>query len=282
MSPKYIKAKRFFSISVLILNACLFGGTLSADPIEMVVEKNKIEAVITLPGNIETDFVISFDNSLGLTSESIGLTAELVDPTDVNLLNRFPAGLLTSIPAAFPMMVTVEPKADMGLSFEGNAYVDIHTHNLDYTVNTPFRLYKASLGEDFHDITMTTGAGSYRARGVMGGFSQFLIVADLRTTSNAVLDKMQRLDNLYVSNSASIESTFASQITALLNAVRSDITATNYSSAQNNLKDLVKLIKTANGNQIPNVWRSSRDITNVAGELIAQAETLRYSLRIIN
>jgi hypothetical protein len=282
MSAMFIKAKRFFSINVLVLNACLFGGTLSADPIEMTVDKNKIEAVITLPGNIETDFVISFDNSLGLTSESIGITAELVDPTDINLLNRFPAGVLTSIPAAFPMMVTVEPKANMGLSFEGNAYVDIHTHNLDYTVNTPFRLYKASLGEDFHDITMTTGAGSYRARGVMGGFSQFLIVADLRTTANAVQDKMQRLDSLFTSNSASIEMSVSNQITSMLNAIRSDIAAANYASAQNNLKDLVKYIKSTNGNQIPNVWRSSRDITNVAGELIAQAETLRYSLRIIN
>ncbi len=37
-------------------------------------------------------------------------------------------------------------------------------------------------------------------------------------------------------------------------------------------------VEQASSSEIPDVWRSSRDLTNVAGELRAAASTIRFSL----
>ena len=77
-----------------------------------------------------------------------------------------------------------------GLSFRGTGRIEVHTHALVYAVGSPYRVLKAPLGGPFRDITDEVAQGSVRARGTYGGFSQFLIVADLRETGDVVDTKI--------------------------------------------------------------------------------------------
>lgn len=259
-----------------------FVSLSKALPVELTASSNKLEAVIELAGGIEADFTIQFEESIGLNTSSIGLTAEVVDITNVTLLNRLPSSLDTNLLSAFPMLITVEPPSGQGLSFSGLATVDIHTHNLEYTVGTPLRLFKAPLGGQFKDITMTMGSGSYRARGTTGKFSQFLILADLRLPLTVVNTKFTRLSNELSSSSTQISPATYTTLSSKLNHIQQLISQQDYQDASNELNQFKNLVDSARGADIPDVWRSSRDIDNVAGELMALANTLRFSLRLIN
>ncbi len=272
-----------YGLAILSLIALASPLSIRAqEPVQINVQGNQVEAVIHLAGGISADFTLTFENSVGLNANSIGLTAELVDVNDLTLLSRLPDSLQVSLPAAFPMMITVEPPANAGFSFSGLATIDIHTHNLEYTAGTPLRLFKAPLGGQFEDITMTMGAGSYRARGTTGKFSQFLILADLRIPGSIVETKFDRLSQRLSSASDRIETNLFNQLSSQLAAVEMAIDSSQYQQASELLNEFNRTVSTEAGSKIPNVWRSSRDIENIAGELMAYANTLRFSLRLIN
>ncbi len=269
-------------LAVTIVSCGIFMSAHSS-PVELTVNGGKkVEAVIELAGGIEADFTISFENAIGLNENSIGLTAEVIDITNLNILNRLPSSLDTNLLSAFPMLITVEPPSGQGLSFEGLVTVDIHTHNLEYTAGTPLRLFKAPLGGQFKDITMTMGSGSYRARGTTGKFSQFLILADLRLPTTVVNTKMNNLSSTLSGFSSEMSSATYTSLNSKLTEVQQSITLQNYVQASSKLNEFKQLVEAARGIDIPDVWRSSRDIDNVAGELMALANTLRFSLRLIN
>jgi len=269
-------------LAVTIVSCGIFMSAHSS-PVELTVNGGKkVEAVIELAGGIEADFTISFENAIGLNENSIGLTAEVIDIANLNILNRLPSSLDTNLLSAFPMLITVEPPAGQGLSFEGLVTVDIHTHNLEYTAGTPLRLFKAPLGGQFKDITMTMGSGSYRARGTTGKFSQFLILADLRLPTTVVNTKMNNLSSTLSGFSSEMSSATYTSLNSKLTEVQQSITLQNYVQASSKLNEFKQLVEAARGIDIPDVWRSSRDIDNVAGELMALANTLRFSLRLIN
>jgi hypothetical protein len=253
-----------------------------AQSIPLNIVGNKAEANIELPGGLAADITLTFDQVIGLTSENMGISAELISVTDFALLNRLPSSLLTSIPSAFPVMITIEPPTDKGLSFSGVVTVDIHTHNLEYTANTPLRLFKAPLGGMFKDITMTTGAGSYRARGTTGKFSQFIITTDLRSPQMVANSKLQNLQTELNNGSSVIEDAVLLLLNNRLLEISALISANNYSAASDRVNEFKRLVEQYSATSIPNIWRSSRDIDNIAGELIAQASSLRYTLRLIN
>lgn len=244
---------------------------------EITVEGNRVEAVIELTDGVSADLTITFENAVGLSPESLGLSAEIIDITDLSILDRLPDPLNVSMNAAFPMLITIEPPANQGFSFSGVASIDIHTHNLEYTTNTPLRFMKAPLNGEFRDFTMTVGSGSYRARGTTGKFSQFLIATDLRPLQWVISDKLTRLqnelNNAQTELSLSIYNDLSQQLAAIEQAINSD----NYAQADGLLGDFIKYIKQQPS--IPNVWRSSRDVNNIAGELVAHSQTLRFSLR---
>ncbi|GAA4353152.1 DUF6689 family protein [Kangiella taiwanensis] len=273
----------FLSRLSVTIAACFLCATVQGSPVELTVNGgNKIEAVIELAGGIEADFTITFEDAIGLNENSIGLTAEVIDITDLSILNRLPSTIDTNLLSAFPMLITVEPPSTQGLAFEGLVTVDIHTHNLEYTAGTPLRLFKAPLGGQFRDITMTMGSGSYRARGTTGKFSQFLILADLRLPTTVVNTKMSNLSSTLSNFSSQMSSATYTSLNAKLTEVQQLITQQNYVHASNKLNEFKQLVEAARGIDIPDVWRSSRDIDNVAGELMALANTLRFSLRLIN
>lgn len=255
--------------------------SFASESVSVNVQGNKVEAVIHLPGNISADMTLQFENAVGLTKESLGLTAEIIDVTSLDFIDRLPDGLNISPSAAFPMMITIEPLANSGFSFSGLASVDLHTHNLEYTAGTPLRFFKAPLNGEFKDITMTMGAGSYRTRGSTGRFSQFIIVADLRAPLVVVNQKFNDLQTALNDFSSKINAAVFSMLLQDVNEINQLILSNNYHMASSKLNDFNRRINDNKGINIPDVWRSSRDIHNVAGELMAYANTLRFSLRLI-
>ena len=267
---------------VLFVVLAVLSMQANAQSISTQINANSAEIQLSLPGGLAADFSIAFENVVGLSEENLGLAVELLDLNDINLLNRLPSGIFNSIPAAFPMMITVEPAYDSGLSFEGLVTIDIHTHNLEYTENTPLRLFKAPLGGDFRDITDTTSSGSYRARSTTGTFSQFIIVADTRSANQVSTEKLSLLQN----DLAGWQSEIDPAVYLLLNSKSIDIAnefnQANYVAAEMKITEFSQLVSQYAGAGIPNVWRASRDIDNVAGELLAHAKTLKFSVRLID
>lgn len=243
--------------------------------VDLVIQGNEVRAGISLPLNITADLKITFEQAEGLSAESIGLSALLVNPIDPQLLARLQDAL---IPGAFPVLLRIQPPAAGGLSFQGVTTIELHTHILPFTVNTPLRLFAASEGGRFQDITAYVGMGSYRCRGRKGDFSEFLIVADLRRVNRVIAQKLDHLDQLLADHEAQIAAPVFSELTALAASIRSKHSAGQTQAAIAKTEEFVALVEAHSGADIPDVWRAARDVDNVAGRLRAAGETLRFSL----
>ncbi|AXV66292.1 hypothetical protein D0907_13895 [Pseudoalteromonas lipolytica] len=274
--------KTFYIIAFALIMMLSSPVSHSTELVSVNVQGNTVEAVINLPANISADIILEFENAVGLTADNIGITAEIIDITSLNLLQRLPNSSNISLQALFPMMITIEPDTSGGFSFSGVASVDIHTHNLEYTAGTPLRFFKAPLGGEFKDITTTMGAGSYRARGSTGRFSQFIIVADLRPATVVINTKFNDLQTALNAFSSQIDSVVYSTLLQDVADINQAIMTLDYSSASSEVSQFINNVKANRGQAIPDVWRSSRDVDNVMGELIAYANTLRFSLRLAN
>ena len=296
----------FVFASVLYL---ALAATASAQVV-VTVDGDTAYATISLTGdNGQTygaDVTIVFDSPLNLSPESLNLTAEIIDPTAIN--PRLPLGGASDlvcggdveIDPAFPVIITVEPldipwlfsagfdgggSSGGGLEFINTYSFEIHTHDLVYQNGSPYRVYKAPLGEDFFDITEDVQSGSVRARGRHGAFSQFVIASDTRghrplglplpvlcsvyneklvrlTTliTDAILGDVLRLDLLNL----------VAKITTLL--------LVDLNSALAAVDELIGIVDADAGTEIANVWRASRDVSNDAGEMKGTAVALRYAI----
>lgn len=249
---------------------------------DVTVTKTGVEAQVALPGGVEADLTITFEEVVGLYDgcTELGLSAELVNATDFDLLGRLPDAQLMGIPAAFPVLISIEPPTTGPLTFTGAAMISLHTHNLTYTANSPLRLFAADDGGEFYDITYTMGMGSYRVGGSKGKFSEFLIVTDLRP-ANAVIDgKFDRLQDVLDDNATSVEASVLSLLQSSLDTAWSWYSAGDVLSAKSEINDFIALVEANSGSAIPSTWRSSRDLVNIAGELREVAATLRFSLSL--
>lgn len=247
--------------------------------VDVVVDGNELRAGISLPGGIGADLRLTFEQVVGLTPENVGLDVSLVNLLDTELLERLTQAL---VPAGFPVLLRIEPPASGGLSFSGPVTIALHTHNLPYLPGTLLRIYGASLGEPFEDITEYVGSGSYRCRGRKGSFSEFLILVDLRPLRLTIREKLERLDTLLEENEAIIDPAVHAQLTALAAQIRSAYEAGNKSLAVSRTNQFLALVVANSGSAIPDVWRSAGDLVNAAGLLRAAGETLRFSLGLQN
>jgi hypothetical protein len=240
------------------------------------ISQNHVTASVELPGDLKADLDLSFEQALGLSAESLGLSARVIDPADLSLIARLPTS--SSVPVGFPVLIAIEPPASGPLAFSGIVAIDLHTHNLAYTPNSPLRLYAAEAGKKFQDITTSTSLGSYRAGGAKGGFSEFLIVADVRPVATVITEKFQRLQSKLDDNASSISGAVLSSLQSALGAARTSYLANDALAASEKIQQFADLVKQNSGAAIPDVWRSSRDVVNVAGDLRAGASTLKFSL----
>lgn len=248
-------------------------------PVKLEFNNNSIEAEFTLNSAIEVDLSLAFDNSIGLHPSNFDITAELVSLTDPDVLNRLPSSLV-QMRAAFPVVVSVKPKAGAGFGFEGMAAIELYTKAMHYNSNIPLRIFRSHDNGTFEDITMLTSAGSIRARGNLGGFSDFMIMLDTRLPDAVISHKYQLAEQLLTDNRSDIEATLLNQIDTQMTSLDSALSGLDYSQALTATDALISLIDNASGNDIPDVWRSSNDLVNVKGEMLTWLNTLRYSLRI--
>lgn len=268
--------RRILVCLILVLSAVapargqsLFNGIVGAS-----VNGNGVSVTVSLPGGLGADLTLGFEEVTGLSLANLGISARLVNPFDLTVLGRLPRGTLM----ALPLMLRIEPPAAGGLSFKGVASFGIHTHNLLYLPASPLRLFSASIGGPFEDFTEGMGAGSYRACGTKGGFSEFLLVIDLRSLNAVIASKFDRLEDLLEGYEGTMPGSVYDDLEDRLQDARADYAQGATSDAIAGIDGFLTEVEEHSGTDIPNVWRAARNVENVAGYLRQWATTLRFSL----
>ncbi|GGK03483.1 DUF6689 family protein [Luteimonas terricola] len=259
--------------------ALLFGsGQVAAQsiavPVQVDVSGNTAVVQIGSGSQPLAELILTFDDASGLSASSLGVSAQLVNINDPTLLTRLPGQTLTPLDPALPLMITVEPPALGGLSFNRTVRAEVHTHALPYTAGSSLRLLKAPLNGAFRDITDEIAPGSVRARGTTGGFSQFLVVTDLRETGVVLDQKFSWLR----ARIAALPSSEQAAFDAYLDAAESAVASGDHAGAIGALDEIRARASARAGLALTQQWRATRDVENQAGEIIAGAATLRYSV----
>jgi hypothetical protein len=235
------------------------------------VAGNTVHADLTVLG-LGAELILTFDDAANLSPADIGIQVDLANPLDPLLSARLPA--LTSLTTALPLLITVEPRSGRGFQFANTARVEVHTHLLPYTAGSPLRLFKAPLGGAFVDITDEVAPGSVRTRGTTGGFSQFLVLVDLRDTDTVVAQKLARLR----ARAAALSGAEFAPVDAYLDATEAAIGSGDYAGALAALDALRAHVSARAGSGIPNTWSPEARGNNIAGDLLASAATLKFSI----
>jgi hypothetical protein len=268
-------AARFVILSTLMLGSSWAADThAQALPVDVVVSGNVATVRIGVVNNPIADLTLSFDDATGLSAASLGISAQLININDANLAARLPGGTQTGIPSDFPVMITVEPPSLGGLSQHRITHVEVHTHALVYQAGSSFRLFKAQIGGPFRDITESVLPGSVRTRGTTPGWSQFLIVADLRSSGAVIEGKFDYLHTQL----AALPASERSPLRALLDVAETAVADHRYADAAAALDSFSARVSARAGTFIPDLWRATRDTQNIAGELLAGANTLSFSI----
>jgi hypothetical protein len=299
---EYMKVRwRYWSGLVFAGVLGLAMATAASAQVVVTVDGDTAYATISLTDNngvtYDADVTIVFDSPENLTPQSLNLTAELVDP--VQMLSRLPEPpcvLILCPPPnvvvdeAFPVMITVEPvdfpwlftsgfdvdESGTGdLSFHNTYSVEVHTHDLEYTDNSPYRLFKAPVGGPFDDITTDVLKGSMRARGRGGAFSQFIVVNDGRGLLGVIAGKILALNLRIVA--AALDDGLRLDLLALLAKVDA-LLLIDLVGALDALDELIALIDVNAGTNIANIWSAHHDVINDAGEMNSIADTLHFSM----
>jgi hypothetical protein len=262
---------------LLIAAMLLFGsGVATAQSLPVLVDTagNTATVQIGSVANPLAELTLTFDDATGLSASSLGVSARLVNLSDPALLGRLPDPQLMQLNSALPLLVTIEPPAAGGLSFRRSGRFELHTHALAYSLGSNYRVLKAPVGGTFHDTTEEIAQGSVRARSRYGGFSQFLVVADLRRTGDVIDEKIAALRSRVATQPASEQPAF----TGYLDAVESAVANDRYDDAITAV-DLVSQRALARaGNGLLDEWRATRDADNQVGDLLAGAATLKFSI----
>lgn len=245
------------------------------------ISGNEITAKIQLPGGIEADLAITFEQVVGLNAGALTLSAALLDPADPSLLARLPAGGWVSLPATFPVLVRVEPTASSTLSFSGVSKLSIYTHALTLTANSPLRIFKApNSAGTFQDITGFLELGSVRAGGTNDKYSDFVIVVDTRPVDTVIADKFDSLQSALTTHASTMPPTVVNDLQQRLTNARGLYQAGSVSGAISAVLAFAEEVKKQSGSAIPDVYRANSNVVNVAGMLRAGADTLKFSLAV--
>lgn len=244
----------------------------------LTVTGNRAETNLQLPGGLEIDLAIEFEQVVGLNSAALDVSASLVSPNDLTFLGRMPSPD-TILPAALPVLIRIEPSAASALSFSGTVSVSLHTHNLSLNLEAPLVLMSASSGGAFRDITSRVAVGSYRVDGSGGGFSEFIIARDPRSLDAIVTEKSDRLEAHLSAHESAIPAETLTTLRAHLAHARTLSSSGLPVQAISEVSAFIDLVK-AQGGAIPDVWRAHDPRVNVAGLLRSAAQTLQFSLTL--
>ncbi|MGQ4277429.1 DUF6689 family protein [Pseudidiomarina sp. E22-M8] len=274
--------RKFSSVAAAALLLCSIPAT-QAEPLTLEVNPrtNTIETSVELTPLVSFDLKIKFDNAVGLSAENISVDAQLLNVNDPALTSRLPDSLLTALPTAFPVQLSITPDPSKGFSFSGAYEIEIYTKSLHYTEGSPLRLFHSHANATFEDMTTMTGAGSMRVRGNGGQFSDFVILADLRSKSDVINTKFTRMQSFVTAQQTNLGYAAVTALDNALSAINSALAAQQTGQALAATQQLINLLESDDGTLFPNVWRSAGDLVNVQGRLLGMATTLRYSLRTL-
>ncbi len=273
---------KYFSIVVATALLCC-APVAQAEPVALEVNNrtNTVETHVELTPLVSFDLKIKFDNAIGLNADNFIVDVQLLGSNDTSLLSRLPDSLLTALPTTFPVQISVQPAPNKGFAFSGAYEIEIYTKSLHYTEGSPLRLFHSHADGTFEDMTTMTGSGSMRVRGNGGQFSDFVILADLRSKNTVITDKLNRMQNFVSAQQSSLDYAAITALNTALNTIDSALVANQKGQALAATQQLINLLENDNGTLFPNVWRSSGDLVNVQGRMIGMATTLRYSLRTL-
>ena len=243
------------------------------------VSGSSINLTVSLPGGLGADVSLSFEDVTGLSLANLGISAQVVNPSDLSLLARLQGATVPFRPPGAPAHRAsgVRRACLPGHHDAGDPYPQPQLRP-----GSPLRIFSAPLGGPFKDITVAMGPGSYRARGSTGGFSEFLIVADLRPVDQVITAKLNRLEQMLDDYAALTPGSLYDDLEERLEDVRADYARGATAEAIQGVDGFLAVVQQHAGTDIPNLWRSARDVQNVAGYLRAGAMTLRFSLALKN
>jgi hypothetical protein len=262
---------RYLSVALLaVAPAFAQAGSL---PVQVSVGTDSATVRIGSISAPLADLSLRFDDATGITAANLGIKAETISVNNPSLLARLPSSL-TSIPGALPLLVTIEPPVTGSLVQHRVTHVELHTHALPYEAGSSLRLFKAPLNGPFRDITESVQPGSVRTRGTTPGWSQFIVILDLRPTSSVITEKFGYLQNQL----SLLPPTEAAPLQTYLNTAQNAVALGNYDDAVVAMDSFSARVSQRAGTFIPDTWRSARDVTNNAGELLCGANTLVFSI----
>jgi hypothetical protein len=272
-------SKRYF-LGVLLftlLSSSSIAQTVS--PSSVSINGNVLKAKLQVTSLIEVDLVVEFEKSIGLSANNIDISASLVDVNSSSVTNRINVDDIKVIPS-FPVVISITPKVNSGFGFEGLASVEIYTKSIDYNVAMPARLFRSHDNGNFEDITSMVSAGSIRARGNTGSFSDFMILLDERSNVDMIEDTFSQLNQLFNQHSDKVLQILGMSIQTSIISLQQALLMSDFATALELTESLISLTESATGDQMSNVWRSSNDVINMQGELLTRLKTLRFSLRV--
>jgi hypothetical protein len=273
--------RHVMNVTRLASLACLLAsapGVFAQASIPLTITGNEAVGAIQLPGGVGADLTITFEEVEYLDPAALEVSASLVGPLQLPaLLARLGGGGLITLPVAFPVLLRIEPSPSSSLSFTGRVEVSLHTHNLNLVPTLPLALHSAPVGGPFHDIMQSEGIGSYRAGGGGGGFSEFVIVVDLRPIDTVITGKFEALQELLDDHALSIPGGVLTDLQALLSQAQTTYGVGETLAAIEKVTAFSDEVLAHSGD-IPDVWRAHDSLVNVAGLLRAAAGTLRFSL----
>jgi uncharacterized protein DUF6689 len=252
------------------------GAARAQVPIPLTVSGNEAHGNVVLPGGITGELTISFESVVGLTPTSLRATARIANPLE--LIFRLPA--LVSVPLDFPVLIRISPAPGSTLSFSGVAQVALHTPLLHLLPDLPLGLDKSPNGGSFKDVTTWEAEGSYRVGGSTGGFSDFLIVLDLRSVDNVIVLKFNDLQAALNAQAGTMPPVVAGTLQTRLTEARTLYEAGDLPGAIARIASFSAYVLAHSGADIPDVWRANQpSVVNVAGILRSGADSLRFSLQ---
>ena len=271
----------------VLLCACVIGNaSAQTAPLSLagVPVNVDLPVSVTASGNVAVaqiggavlpiaEVTLTFDDASNLGAASLGLSARLVDLNDPQLLARLPDANLVRLDAALPLLVTIQPPVAGGLAFRRTGRYELHTHQLPYSLGSNYRVFKAPVGGAFRDTTEEIAQGSVRARSRYGGFSQFLVLIDLRETGQVIDGKIAWLRDRVATLPAAEQPVFTSQ----LDTIASAVAARDYATALTAVDALSARAQSDAGTALLDTWRAG-GADNQAGDLIAGASTLKFSI----
>jgi hypothetical protein len=272
-------SKRYFLGGLLftLLSSSSIAQTVS--PSSVSINGNVLKAKLQVTSLIEVDLVVEFEKSIGLSANNIDISASLVDVNSSSVTNRINVDDIKVIPS-FPVVISITPKVNSGFGFEGLASVEIYTKSIDYNVAMPARLFRSHDNGNFEDITSMVSAGSIRARGNTGSFSDFMILLDERSNVDMIEDTFSQLNQLFNQHSDKVLQILGMSIQTSIISLQQALLMSDFATALELTESLISLTESATGDQMSNVWRSSNDVINMQGELLTRLKTLRFSLRV--